>query len=214
MATETQRPKKRQKRGLATENKVLSAAERLLREEGFDAAQVDKIVKESGVSVGSFYHHFGSKEGVIGRLVDRFCEEGRADVDALMLDGLELDAALKQVLGAVLVRFRKNPELYRTMAARMEKEPDIWQPMRELRFYYEDRLFAAIGDQLAARGIANPRHAIARMMQAVLALLTHIVIFDSGPVKLTSAEIETEIFDLARVMLRLDLSLETSNERA
>lgn len=205
MPTEAPKPKKRQKRGLATENKVLVVADRLLREEGFDAAQVDNIARESGVSVGSFYHHFGSKEGVIARLVDRFCEAGRDELNALVLEGKTTDEALRLVLKAALTQFRKNPELYRTMASRMEKEPELWQPMRELRFLYEARLLDAIGPSLSERGMSNPAHVISKMMQAVLALLTHTVIFDSGPVKLNEASTEQDIFDLAKAVLYLEI---------
>ena len=202
---ETKTVKKRQKRGLATEDKVLATTERLMRENGFEAAQIENITKESGVSVGSFYHHFGSKEGVIKRLVDRFCQEGKDDLAGLELDSLPPREGLRAVLGATLRRFRRNPELYRTMAAKMEAEPEIWQPMRALRFEHEDILFAHIGQWLGNNGAANPNETIGRAMQIVLALLTHIAVFDSGPSKLYSDEIEEQIFRLALSSFAMDM---------
>jgi AcrR family transcriptional regulator len=40
---------------------ILSAAEGLFSERGYDAVNVSDVVAASGVSVGSIYHHFGGK---------------------------------------------------------------------------------------------------------------------------------------------------------
>jgi AcrR family transcriptional regulator len=61
-----------QARSIATEQKMLDAAEELLR--GGDARQVtlENVVKLSGASVGSFYARFGSVEGLFEALRNRY----------------------------------------------------------------------------------------------------------------------------------------------
>jgi len=61
-----------QARSIATEQKMLDAAEELLR--GGDARKVtlENVVKLSGATVGSFYARFGSVEGLFEALKNRY----------------------------------------------------------------------------------------------------------------------------------------------
>lgn len=45
----------------ATKTKMLEAAHREFRRQGYDGAGVDGLAKEAGVTSGAFYKHFGSK---------------------------------------------------------------------------------------------------------------------------------------------------------
>lgn len=47
---------------------MLEAALNAFNRWGYSATTLDEITKRSGVSVGSVYHHFGSKEGIAGAL--------------------------------------------------------------------------------------------------------------------------------------------------
>lgn len=202
--------KRRQARGLKTEQKVLDAAEKLMKDRGFDAAQVNNIVELSGVSIGSFYHHFGSKEGVIGRLVDSFCATGRERIANLELDGLTTREVMDTILSSTIAQFRMNPELYRNMAARVEKEPEMWQPMRDLRFHYEDVLFESLKDHLIGYSDATIRKSLQATMQTVIAVLTHSVIFASGPINLDTTGADERLLNIAFAVLQTEL--ETSGK--
>lgn len=50
---------------------ILDAALTCFTADGYDAASIGRICEISGASVGSFYHHFGSKEGVAAALYER-----------------------------------------------------------------------------------------------------------------------------------------------
>jgi AcrR family transcriptional regulator len=191
----------RQKRGVKTEQKVLDVAERLLRNGGYDAAQVSHLVKESGVSVGSFYHHFGSKEGIIARLVQQFCDDGQAELEEIKLENPEFDSALQTLITTALGRIRANPELYRTLAARVDKEPEIWLPFRQLRSDFEAKALELLRDGLLDLGVKEPRHAVKQMMQVFLAVMTHTILFESGPITLNGANTDKAMLALARATL-------------
>ncbi len=45
-----------------TRTKLLSAALRLVREEGYDGTSVDDLCRAASVTKGAFFHHFASKE--------------------------------------------------------------------------------------------------------------------------------------------------------
>jgi AcrR family transcriptional regulator len=48
-----------------SKNRIYDTAIELFEEKGFEAASIKEIVSRAGVSVGAFYHYFGSKDGVL-----------------------------------------------------------------------------------------------------------------------------------------------------
>lgn len=48
---------------------LLSAAEALVREEGFAALSVERISKRAGVSKGAFFHHFATRHAMVEELL-------------------------------------------------------------------------------------------------------------------------------------------------
>ncbi len=62
------------RRGARSRETVLDAAERLMAEQGFEAATIARLVEEAGVPPSSIYHYFGSKEGVLLAVMERGAE--------------------------------------------------------------------------------------------------------------------------------------------
>ncbi|MDT8912994.1 TetR/AcrR family transcriptional regulator [Amycolatopsis sp. PS_44_ISF1] len=63
-----------ERRRARTRESLLDAAESALLRHGYDAARVDDIAAEAGVSVGSIYVHFGGKRGLHAAVVERVLE--------------------------------------------------------------------------------------------------------------------------------------------
>lgn len=63
-----------------TRQKVIDSATELTLEHGFTAVSLKDIEKHSGVSNGSIFHHFGSKDGILREL---FVAERRAYLGAV-----------------------------------------------------------------------------------------------------------------------------------
>jgi AcrR family transcriptional regulator len=53
-----------QARAEETRSRIMSAAAEHFSTQGYNAASVDDICKDAGVSKGAFYHHFPSKQGI------------------------------------------------------------------------------------------------------------------------------------------------------
>lgn len=55
-----------------SKEKLLSAAQQLMLEKGFAGTTVDEICEEAGLTKGSFFHYFESKEDITKAAMDRF----------------------------------------------------------------------------------------------------------------------------------------------
>ena len=59
---------------------VLDAAERVMAQDGFEAATLARVVEESGVPMSSVYHYYGSKDRILLAVMERGAERFFADL--------------------------------------------------------------------------------------------------------------------------------------
>ncbi|MGW0172771.1 ScbR family autoregulator-binding transcription factor [Rhodococcus sp. NPDC003322] len=86
----------RQERAEATRNAVLSAAAEIFARDGYAAANLSDIIAKSGVTKGSLYFHFASKEDLARGVID----EGTRKVEAAGAPLTDLrDPALEVMIG-------------------------------------------------------------------------------------------------------------------
>jgi len=55
-----------------TKRKIYEAGFALLKREGYDALSIKRICMEAGVSNGSFYHHFATKDDLLSMYIEAF----------------------------------------------------------------------------------------------------------------------------------------------
>lgn len=68
----------RQKQAIETKMNILKVSLELFKEHSFDAVKIQDICDKASISVGAFYHHFGSKKAIINigyKQVDRLLKE-------------------------------------------------------------------------------------------------------------------------------------------
>jgi len=58
------RPNKNVARGEATRGQLIAIARRMFADRGYGDTSIEAVLKEAGVSRGSLYHHFASKEAL------------------------------------------------------------------------------------------------------------------------------------------------------
>jgi AcrR family transcriptional regulator len=118
----------RQRRSQMTTERLLEAAESLLRERGVDAATLRAIADRAGVSVGIVYRRFRDKDTVLRAVYTRFF----AGIDAanrrtLASDRLR-DATTLQILKAVVrgigEGYRRHRTLVRALVLYARSHPD------------------------------------------------------------------------------------------
>ncbi len=59
-----------------TKEKLLDAAQQLMLAKGFAATSVDEICEAAGLTKGSFFHYFESKDELGKQVLKRFCAQG------------------------------------------------------------------------------------------------------------------------------------------
>ncbi len=58
------RPNKNVSRGEATRGQLIAIARRMFADRGYEDTSIEAVLREAGVSRGSLYHHFASKEAL------------------------------------------------------------------------------------------------------------------------------------------------------
>jgi AcrR family transcriptional regulator len=97
-------PQPQQVRSQATRERILRAAERLLRSHLFEDISVRQLVAEAGVSIGSFYNLYGEKDALLPDLYARHCREMIDELEAIAQPTRWADASLTQLVRAVVER--------------------------------------------------------------------------------------------------------------
>ncbi len=75
------------RKGQATRQKLLAAAESVFSERGYEMARVADIVAAAGISHGLFYRHFADKDAILSAVLDRLNDRlrnisGKVDGDS------------------------------------------------------------------------------------------------------------------------------------
>ncbi len=67
----------------STPERIMDVAQTLILREGFHGVSVDSIIEETGVSKGTFFYHFKSKNALAVQLLRRFVEHQGSHIRAL-----------------------------------------------------------------------------------------------------------------------------------
>ncbi len=97
-----------------TKEKLLDAAQQLMLAKGFPATTVDEICETAGLTKGSFFHYFASKEQLGKEVLDRFYFSRQQMVEQGLFR--KKSDPLQRVYGYVdrVIEMSKNPKLPRT----------------------------------------------------------------------------------------------------
>ena len=86
-----------QERRAATRSRLLDAAADLFARHGIEGASVDAIAEAAERTSGALYGHFGSKEGLLTALLDRWLEEMSTVTEAEVVAARTKDAQLAAI---------------------------------------------------------------------------------------------------------------------
>ena len=136
-----------QNRSAASEKKLVQSAEMLFARHGYTHTKISDIIRESGVSTGTFYHRFSDKEGLLVVMMQRFVTQAGALIAEWGQTAgrhESLHALLTSLGEIVFDTITDRIGVYRAMQEVAQTIPDYWQA------------FGTLGDDLTR----YTRHAV------------------------------------------------------
>src|SRR6266513_2109979 len=143
----------------AKRRQIIDGARAVFLARGFDAASMGEIARQAGVSKGTLYVYFDSKEALFEAIVEEECQAQAEQVFALDSNDHDVEAVLTR-LGYAFVRFLCRPggqSSIRTVISISERMPAIGKQ------FYETgpatgiaRLSRYLEDQVAGGFLAIP----------------------------------------------------------
>ena len=112
-----------QERSRLTVDALLEATARILMKEGYDRASTNRIADVAGVSIGSLYQYFPSKEALVAAVIDRHMQEMMQVVrDALVKVATRpIGEAARELVRVMIDAHRVNPKLHRVLVEQVPR---------------------------------------------------------------------------------------------
>jgi len=112
-----------QERSRLTVNALLEATTRVLVKEGYDRASTNKIAAVAGVSIGSLYQYFPSKEALVAAVSERHSHEVLQLIrNALVkVAARPIEVAAREFVSVAIDAHRVNPKLHRVLAEQVPR---------------------------------------------------------------------------------------------
>jgi AcrR family transcriptional regulator len=112
-----------QQRSRATVDALIEATARILVKQGFDKASTNRVAELAGVSVGSLYQYFPSKEALVAAVIMRHQQEVmrivRSELVQVMAEPVEI--AVRKIVALAVKGHRVNPKLHRVLAEQIPR---------------------------------------------------------------------------------------------
>lgn len=192
------RKQPRQERARATVEALLEAAAQVFERHGYAAGTTNRIAERAGVSIGSLYQYFPSKDAILLALVERHVDEGvavlaplaawltgerRAEAPAGAVPPLR--EGLEALVGAMVALHAERPALHRVLFEEAPRPPALRRRLDGLA----DTAAAAIAAWLRACPDADPDdpELAARLVIQTVESITHTLVIHPTPSRPPSA---------------------------
>lgn len=117
------RKKASQSRSRALVDTLVEATARILVKEGFDQASTNRIAEKAGVSVGSLYQYFPSKEALVAAVMEKHRRDLLNVARAALAEAatLPLEPAVRKLVGVAIKAHSVDPKLHRVLAEQIPR---------------------------------------------------------------------------------------------
>lgn len=173
-----------QERSRATRRRILTAAERVFAEKGYEGARLSDIAAAAGCSVGTLYFRFKDKDALFFAIAESFAADGRARLQPL-LSG-KVSGSPREIIDdyvrAAAALYRAHKGLFRTIVERAMNHP---QAMTAI-FLFREELAVGLENALRERlgRPKNLRQSVRMMTQLVYGFLLTGVLNNRAPTQL------------------------------
>jgi AcrR family transcriptional regulator len=190
-----------QERSRATVDALVEATARILVSDGFDKASTNRIAQAAGVSIGSLYQYYPSKEALVVAVIDRHNGQLMSVVRSALAQvaARPIEQGVRGLVAAAIDAHRADPKLHRVLAEQIPRtgalegvEAFNRESLGLFRAYLEDHR-----DEVRAVDLDLATFVCVTSIEA----LTHTAVLHRAEM-LTDAAVETLIDEAARLVLR------------
>ena len=116
-----------QERSRATVDALLAATARVLVREGYDHTSTNKIARAAGVSIGSLYQYFPSKEALVAAVLERHIGEMMVLVRTSLarVASFPLREAARELVRVMIEAHRIQPKLHRVLVEQIPRVGNV-----------------------------------------------------------------------------------------
>src|SRR5918992_741895 len=157
----------RRRAGAESIDRVLEAAERLMREDEFHSATMEELAAAAGVSRATVFNRFGSKLGVLQALFTRAMEGPQMDAIRKALEIEDPVAALEAVIGASCAIWDSEGYIHEQLQAIVVLEPGASALIDQLKHEQRADLQGLVRRLSKARGLREELSTVAAGMSEV-----------------------------------------------
>ena len=141
-----------QQRSEVTRAHLLEAAQKQFSSNGYEAASVDDICAEAGVSKGAFYHHFPSKQAVFLALFEDWLKTVDAGLEAARKPTVpETLTNMSRMLPFIFVQADGRLPMFLEFWLQASRDETVWKAMAAPYRRYQE-FFAGLVKQGIAEG--------------------------------------------------------------
>lgn len=151
-AIQTRTSRKPKGEGHERRAEILSAAERIFIEHGYEGATIRKIADEVGLSSTALYMHFPDKGEILHEICRNAFAALRAGHGRIMAEPVEPEVRIRRLLEAYLAFGFANPNAYRLIYMTRPDEAKHAQAAAQELGADLFREFEAVVEEAAARG--------------------------------------------------------------
>jgi AcrR family transcriptional regulator len=178
---EALRPRKRplQARSQRTVEAVLKAAAQVFSRRGYAGATTNHIAEQAGVSIGSLYEYFPSKDALLVALLEQHMREGEAVLARAAAElgsrPTSLDAAIRRLVHAMVELHARDRNLHRVLFEEAPLPRHLRALLDDLEARMTDRIEAMIRVMPEVK-VPNPALAAAIVVKTGEALTHNLVV--------------------------------------
>jgi AcrR family transcriptional regulator len=164
---------------------ILSVAQGLFAQKGYEATGIMDICDAAGVSKGAFYHHFPSKQAIFMALLEDWLAQLDVLMQAAMAAAPNVPEGLVQMAGLTSSVFEAADTqfpLFLEFWIQAGRQPEIWQTVVAPYHRYQ-ALFSSIFDKGIQEESLNQEISSAAAARVIIALAMGLLLqafFDPG----------------------------------
>ena len=151
-------PRKRpsQSRAKVTVDAMIEAMTRVLIKEGYDGASTNRVAREAGVSIGTLYQYFPSKDSLVLAVMEKHTGAITATFGARTLELLTAspEEATRELVRMLMKHHQVNPELHRVLIEQVPRVGALAK-LDELNRAYERLIAVYLESHRDELGIAD-----------------------------------------------------------